>query len=394
MSGDPEQEYFCDGISENIISALSKISEIFVISRNSTFTYKGKPTKAQHVAEELGVQYILEGSVQKSEDQIRVTAQLIDATAGIHIWSDRYDRSINELFEVQDDITHEIIVALQVELTDGEQALMRYKSTKDLDAWSYAVRGMSLFERLNKADNEKAKKLFRRAVELDPNYTWAWTMLAWTYLMEAKDGYVHLNERGNSVKKSLELAQKALKFDVRDPEVHTLLGLIYLSERQHDKAIAEGKQAIALGPNNADVHALFANILRFSGKFAEAELHMQEAMRLSPYHREWYLWELGLCYYYLGRYEEMLAIGRKYLKMAENRGIRNMAFGGHFLSSLSLVRLGKIDEARSHIKEALKILPFYSIWFDRQVSYYKNPEDLDSQHQDLRKAGLPEYSPS
>jgi tetratricopeptide (TPR) repeat protein len=254
--------------------------------------------------------------------------------------------------------------------------------------------GLSLFERLNKVDNEKAKKLFERAVEKDPDYTWAWTMLAWTYLMEAKDGYVHLDDRGKSIKRSLEISQNILKADVKDPEIHTLLGLIFLYERQHDKAIAEGEKAVALGPNNADVHALFANILRFSGKFQKAIKNIQEAMRISPLHRGWYLWELGLCYYYLGRYEEMLEIGQKYLKMAENRGIRNMAFGGHFLSSLGLVRLGKIDEARSHIKEVLKIYPFYSIWFDRQVSYYKNPKDLEGQHQDLRKAGLPEYPPS
>jgi adenylate cyclase len=394
MTGEPEQEHIADGISESIISSLSKIPEIFVIARNSTFTYKGKPVKVQRVAEELGVQYILEGSVQKSENRIRVTAQFIDATAGVHIWSDRYDRNINDLFQVQYDITHEIIVALQVELTDGEQALIRYKSTKNLDAWTYAVRGMSLFERLNKVDNEKAKKLFERAVKEDPEYTWAWTMLAWTYLMEAKDGYVHLEDRGKSIKKSLEIAQKVFQLDVKDPEIHTLRGLIYLYEMQHDKAIAEAKQAIAYGPNNADAHALFANILRFSGRFEEADMHIQEAMRLSPYHKEWYLWELGMCYYYLGRYEEMLEIGRNYLKIAESRKIKNMAFGGHFISSLSLVRLGKIEEARSHMKKVLKIYPFYSIWFDRQVSYYKNSKDLENQHQDLRKAGLPEYPPS
>ena len=151
---------------------------------------------------------------------------------------------------------------------------------------------------------------------------------------------------------------------------------------------------LAYGPNNADAHALFANILRFSGRFEEADMHIQEAMRLSPYHKEWYLWELGMCYYYLGRYEEMLEIGRNYLKIAESRKIKNMAFGGHFISSLSLVRLGKIEEARSHMKKVLKIYPFYSVWFDRQVSYYKNPKDLEIQHKDLRKAGLPEYPPS
>ena len=170
MSGDPNQEYIADAVSENIISDLSKISDMFVIARNSTFTYKGKPVKIQQVSEELGVRYVLEGSAQKIGNRVRITAQLIDATTGHHLWSEKYDRNMKDLFALQDEITHKIIVELQVKLTEGEQARVGHKSTTNLEAWSYAVRGLKLFERVSKENNAKAMELFERAVELDPGY--------------------------------------------------------------------------------------------------------------------------------------------------------------------------------------------------------------------------------
>jgi len=170
LSEDPSQDYIADGISESIISALSKISEMFVIASSSTFTYKGKPVKVQQVSEELGVRYVLEGSVQKAGNRVRVNTQLIDATTGHHLWSEKYDRELKDLFALQDEITHKIIIELQVKLTEGEQARVSHKSTTNLEAWGYAVRGLKLFERASKENNAKAMELFKRAVELDPNY--------------------------------------------------------------------------------------------------------------------------------------------------------------------------------------------------------------------------------
>ena len=251
LSDDPEQEYLADGITENIITALSKIPEIFVIARRSTFTYKGKAVKVQRVSEELGVRHVLEGSVQKSGERVRITAQLIDATTGHHLWSDQYDMYVKDLFALQDEITHKIVVALQVELTDGEQARVRYGSTSSLKAWGYAVRGYSLFERYIKEDNAKARDLFKQAVKIDPKYAWAWTWLAWTHWIDARFGFSE--SRPDSFKRAVELAQKAVSLDESDPDVHALLGGIYLFQRQHEKAIAEGKKPLPSAPTTLKI---------------------------------------------------------------------------------------------------------------------------------------------
>ena len=210
LSGDLDQEYLTDGITESIISTLSKIPEVFVIARNSVFTYKGKPVKVQQVSEELGVRYILEGSVQRSGDQVRVSAQLIDATSGLHLWSEQYDRDVKELFALQDEITHKIVIALQVELTEGEQARVRHRSTNNLKAWGYAVRGYSLFQHYTKEDNARARELFEEAIKLDPEYAWAWTYLAWTHWIDARFGYGE--SRDKSFSKAVETAQKAQRW--------------------------------------------------------------------------------------------------------------------------------------------------------------------------------------
>ncbi len=221
LSGDPTQDYIADGISENIISALSKVSEMFVIASNSTFTYKGKPVKVQQVSEELGVRYVLEGSAQKIGNRVRITAQLIDATTGHHLWSEKYDRDLKDLFALQDEITHKIIVELQVKLTEGEQARVSHKSTTNLEAWSYAVRGLKLFERVSKENNAKAMELLERAVELDPGYVWAWVRLAWTHLVASR----YSQSPSESFKKAVQIAQKTLALDDSDSDVHALLAL-------------------------------------------------------------------------------------------------------------------------------------------------------------------------
>jgi adenylate cyclase len=184
---------------------------MFVIASNSTFTYKGKPVKVQQVSEELGVRYVLEGSAQKIGNRVRITAQLIDATTGHHLWSEKYDRDMKDLFALQDEIAHKIIVELQVKLTEGEQARVSHKSTTNLEAWSYAVRGLKLFERVSKENNAKAMELFEQAVELDPGYVWAWVRLAWTHIMAGKPGWSQ--SPSESWKKAVEISQKVLVLD-------------------------------------------------------------------------------------------------------------------------------------------------------------------------------------
>ena len=202
LSGDPDQDYLADGITENIITALSKMPEVFVIARNSVFTYKGKPIKVQKVAEDLGIRYVLEGSIQKASNRLRITGQLIDATTGHHLWAEQYDRVLEDLFAVQDEITLAIVSSLQVKLTDGEQARLRHRSTDNLQAWSYAVKGYSFYERITKDDNAKARELFEKAVELDPEYAWAWAMIGQTYWIDNRYGWQRPREE--SFKKVIE----------------------------------------------------------------------------------------------------------------------------------------------------------------------------------------------
>jgi adenylate cyclase len=357
---------------------------MFVIASNSVFTYKGQPVKIQEVSEDLGVRYVLEGSVQKSDNRVRITAQLIDATAGHHLWSERYDRNIKDLFDLQDEIAKEIVVALQVELTEGEQARVWHRTTDNLEAWGHAVRGYSLFERYNKADNAKARELFERALEIAPKYAYAWTMLAWTHWVDARFGFT--KSRSESFKRSAELAQKAVALDDTQPDVHALLGSIHLFRRQYEEAIAEGEKAIALGPNNSEIHALLAMSVHYAGRFEEAISLFKSAIRLSPYYPSWYLYQLAESYYMTGRYEEALATFKQGLEYSKKRGRKPFLF--HVGLSASYIRLGQGEKAQAHAEEVLKINPKFSLEYMQNFNFYKDPADQSLILNSLRKAGL------
>jgi adenylate cyclase len=387
MTGDPEQEYISDGITENIITALSKISEMFVIARNSTFIYKAKPVKIKQVSEELGVRYVLEGSVQKEDDRIRITAQLIDATTGHHLWSERYDRDLKSLFALLDEITKEIVTALDVKLTHGEQARIWHRGTDNFEAWEYAVRGVSLYWRFTKGNIAKARELFKKAVDLDPMYTWAWTMLAWTHLVDARMGFSQ--SPVESFKRGDELAQKALALNDSDPDVNAQLGRIYLSKRQYDKAIATGKKAITLGPSNAYAHFLLGQTMFFAGKGEEAIPLFQKAMRLhGPYGSAYPLLFLGISYHMLGRNEEALPVFKKLLDRSRKGELPE--FIVHMNLAAVNIGLGREEEAHKHASEVLRLNPKFSLKWIRKVDYFKDPAHLEQRLEPLRKAGLPE----
>jgi adenylate cyclase len=388
MTGDPAREYIADGLSENIITALSNISEMFVIARNSTFTYKGKPVKIQHVSEELGVRYVLEGSVQKSGNRLRISGQLIDASTGHHLWAKRYDRDLNDLFDLLDEITKEIVVALQVQLTEGEQARI-WHDTDNLEAWSYVVNASTLFEQYTRENNARAQQLFKLAVKLDPEYAFAWTMLAWTYWAEARFGW---SESGvESIKRSVEIAQKAIALNETLPEVHSLWSNIHLIQGRYEKAIAEGKKAIALGPNNATCHVLLAYTMTSVGKFEEAIVLGEKAIRLSPYCSPWYLLILEDAYRMTGRYEEALAMGKQYLERCR-KGECNL-LPAHIGLAATYIGLGRVEEARTHAAEVLRMNPNFSLDEARKMSSFKDPVHLERVLDALRKAGIPETLP-
>jgi adenylate cyclase len=389
LSGDPGQDYLGDGISENIIAALSNISELFVIARNSTFAYKDRPVKIQQVAEELGVRYVLEGSVQKADDRIRVTAQLVDAITGHHLWARRYDRDLKDLFATQDEITLKIVKALRVELTDGEQARM-WHTSENFEAWSQFVRAGDFFQRFTKEDNANARELLERAVKLDPGYSSAWTTLAWTYLMDAWLGFNESPEE--SIKAAIELGKKSMMLDDTQPEVHSLWNTIYLVQRQWDKAVAEGKEAVRLGPSNAVSHALLAYALLFSGEFDEAISHAERSIRLTPYCPNFYLLILAQAYRQAGRYEKAYAIYQK----AMDRSHKDEGNPLPLLYGLAdvCVQLGREEEARSYAAELLRIEPNFFLEFLHTFYLYKNPAHLERILVNLRKAGLPERLPA
>ena len=245
LSGDPDQDYIADGITENIITGLSQIPEMFVISRNSAFTYKGKPVKIKQVSEELGVRFVLEGSIQKEGDQLRVNAQLIDALKGHHMWAERYDRELKDLFRLQDDITMKILNALQVKLTAGDTWGDRFM-TDSFEAWSHLTKGHSLQNRLTIEDHLKARNQFEQAVNLDPDYVFAWTALAWTYTNEVVMGWSE--SPGESIKRSLDIVRKVKTLGKHQLGIHCLMNRIYSIQGKYDEAIAEGEKSVSLVP--------------------------------------------------------------------------------------------------------------------------------------------------
>jgi adenylate cyclase len=382
MSGDPEQDYIGDGLSENIISALSVSSQLFVMARNSTFTYKGKPVKVQQVAEDLGVQYILEGSIQKSEDQLRVTAQLIDALSGHHLWSDVYDREMKNLFELQDEITKKIMVSLQVELTSfGEDLRLAAKSTDNLEAWKHYIKGSELYLNYSPEDNTKAREHFEAALALDPSFTVVLARLALTHLLDGSRGW--RDSRLASLNPAFEVAQKAVELDEQDPGAHSVLGMVFLYQRQYEKAITEGKLAITLNPNYVSGHVNLAIIMLHCGRFDEAITLTKKACRLNPNLTTYWLWPLATSYIFLRRYEEALEV----CKQMEEDIARAITL------SWVYQELGREEEARAYMAEALKMAPNQSIELLKTSFPFENPAHLQRALDALRKAGMPERSP-
>jgi len=383
LSEEPNQEYIADGLTENITASLSKISEMFVIARNSTSVYKDEPVMVQRVSKELGVRYVLAGSLQKSGDNLRITAQLIDATTGYQLWAERYDRKLKDLFEMQDEITLKIIGALEVKLTSGEQASIE-QTTEDLAAWGYYIKGVGLFERFSRKDNQLAREYLEKAVRIDPNYALAWTQLAWTYVIDAWFGFS--KSPAKSIQTAEALATKAANLGGDRPDLYSLWSTIYLNQRKYEKAIDTGLKAVSMGPNNALSHVLLAYVMLFSGKFDEAVSLAERAVRLTPYCPDWYLSILGQAYRQAGRFKEAFAAYKKALNRSEKNKTNPMA------SLLGLIdvsiAMGREKDAKKYADAVMHISPDFSFKYFQQVYPYKDPAHLEQILSNLRKAGL------
>ena len=358
ISGDPKEDYLSDGITEQIITALSKIPRMLVIARNSVFTYKGKPVMVQQVSEELGVRYVLEGSVQKSGDRLRITAQLIDAKTGNHLWSERYDRELKNLFDLQDDITKNVITALQVKLTEGQIASIFSKGTKNLEAYLKLMKGRLHHHRFNKNGNETAKRLYAEAIALDPNYANAYVSLAWTYYNEANFGWTKTPAK--SYEKAMELAKKAVSIDKQNAHAYTALANVYAKTGQFEKAMAAQKKALSLDPTSSYVNALSGLTLYNMGKFKEAIRFIKKAIRINPKHPGWYLHALGTSYFWTGQYEQAIAALKKRVSLKPSNA------DAHAFLGIALIASGKPQEAIAMLDKALSLNP------DRPEDYVGN----------------------
>ncbi len=380
LSGDPEQDYFSDGLTEEIISALGSVPKLFVIARNSTFTYKGKPVKVQQVAEELGVRYVLEGSVRKSGDKVRITAQLIDALDGHHLWAKRYDRNISDIFAVQDEITKKIITAMQVRLTEGEQIQAAARGTNNLEAYLKCLQGNELANQINPESNALAMELAEEAIALDPEYAWAYYVLGRTHLVSVWVGTSKSPKQ--SIAKAMELFKKAIVLDDTFAEAHGNLGFLYSMIKQHDKAIAQAEKAVALNPNSAWAHFMVGKTLFFAARCEESIPEYKKAIRLNPIPPNNYLWSIGLSYAYTGQHEEAMHWCEKAVREKPNDLLARVMMT--VVYSLS----GRDEEARVQAAEVLRIQPKFTLKGFAKKLTYKREGDREKFLGALRKAGL------
>jgi adenylate cyclase len=384
LSGDSAQEAITDGVTVNITTMLSKIPELFVIDRISAFEYKGKLIDVKKVAENLGVRHILEGSVQKSGERIRITAQLIDATSGHHIWSEKYDRDIRDLFAFLDDVTRHIAVALQIKLTEGEQARVFHRDTENLEAWAFATQAWNLISQVTRENNARARELDEQAAKLDPQYGFAWSLLAYSYYTDARMGWCESPEE--YLKKAIELNQKALTLN-KDLFCATgMLGQILWAQKQYERAIEIGRRGVELGPNISLNYMILAEILCWAGNFEEAITLGEKAVRLHPFGRDPYLTRLARSYRMAERYEEALVLYRQILYRAQKEGFSPLVAYIGLADVYS--EMGRAEEAHTQALEILRMNSSFSLESWRKTEPFRDAAHLEKRLTALRKAGL------
>ncbi len=382
MSSDPVQDNFADGLTDNIIISLSQIGDLFVIARHSSFKYKGKPVDIRAVGRDLGVRYVLAGSIQRSLDSVRVMAQLIDTETAGHVWAERIDRPLEDLFKVQDEITNHI-VGMVASVGAGQGKLQKVEfervaltPTKSLQAYDYFLGGVS--DRFTEDDNLIARRMSEKALDVDPKSVRAIAKNAWTHLQDYWNGWGESPE--GSLVKAVELARAAIASDPNDTWSHWSMASALLLQQQHDAAIQEYQRALELSPNDADVLIEYGWALAYAGWPEDGIPFMKSAIRLNPHPPGWYLWDLAWAYFGAHRYQEALEA----LEKQEPK--TNFTY---LLLAACYAQLDRVEEAATAMKQFRELEPEYSIKLAATTEPFKHPQDLAHWLSALRKAGLP-----
>jgi adenylate cyclase len=382
LSGDPEQEFLSDGFTEDIITALAKLPRMFVIARESSFTYKGKSAKAQDVGRDLGVRHVLEGSIQKYGDRIRISAQLIDAQNGHHLWAEKFDRDQQDIFKLQDAVIREIAMSLEIELTEGEWLPRWGGITDSFDAYIKVRQSLEHFREFTPDGIILSRQKAKEALKLDPNYSAALQMLSWTLSMDGVYGTSKTPEK--SIEQAFELAQKALDNGDDDAGAHYLLGFIYIKMGQFEKGVSEVKIARDLNPASAEIQAGLGMILSSANRPKEAIPPLKKAIRLNPIPPSWYFRHLGGAYRKTEQYEKAILEFRKAIQLQPD----NMF--AHMHLALCYVNLNRLEDARAEAAEVLRIDPdFSAARYINNISW-ASEEAKQRRIDEMRKAGFPE----
>jgi len=382
MSGDPAQDYFADGITEDLTTDLSRISGLFVVARNSSFSYKGRSVDVRKISQELGVRYVLEGSVRRSGDQIRINAQLVDGNSGGHLWAERFDGTMADVFALQDNVNRKIVAALEVSLTAADEKRFDQVETTSPEAYDVLLRGIEQYNTFSIQAVAGARELFQQAATIDSNYARAYANVALTHATEVN--FFWSKDREKSIRLGLEFARKALELDDSIPQIYLTRSILYLSQRQHQTALESAQRTIEVHPNYVDGYATLAFISSYSGNFEKGLEALDRAIRINPQGTGVYLSVKGRILFLMGRYDEALPILEEALD-------RNPAFDRIHLNIAAIyAQLGRIEDAEWSVEEALAINPDITLSKERRESIYQRESDLEHYLDALRKAGVPE----
>ncbi|NNE50980.1 MAG: adenylate/guanylate cyclase domain-containing protein [Sulfitobacter sp.] len=381
LSGEPDQDYFSDGMTEDLITDLSQVSGLFVLARNTTFAYKDRAVNVRDVGRDLGVKYVLEGSVRKAGERVRINAQLIDAESGGHVWAARYDGELTNVFSLQDQVTQQIVAALSVELNADEEKRLSRTAQVDPQAYDLVLRGLERMRRFSPATNTEARQFFEAALEVDPDYARALADLALTYAMEAEQHWTASPEE--DARRGIELAEKARELDPSVAQTHFVLTVAYRAAGDIASSIEAAQAALKLDPNYADAYATLASSLNFAGRPDEALQAIQQAIELNPITAFFYTWIEGSAYYLKG---DLARAAELFERVIES----NPAFtAGHRMLAATYVELGQLEDAEWAAHEVMATAPDFTVESDPAYEGFRDPEVRARYASSLRAAGLP-----